>query len=177
MERGDIKSRIGESWNFWGNVLFVLGSVGYVVTAIMTVYKFTGKEYDELNFFLSILFIVDSILYGYGLNAGETSQTSRPEGAVSWFRSSIDWYSLATMLFMLGSVLYFISALMVKLHADSQWVNFVNLLGGLTFAIDGPLYLASGLQFRDRSAFTQSNAGASPSPFKKSFIGKFTFNR
>ena len=174
LERGDIRYHIGESWNFWGNVLFVMGSIGYVISAIMSVYSYYGHLYDELNFYLAILFIVDSMLYSFGAATGESSRASRPEGAVAWFRSSIDWYSWATGLFVFGSVLYFISALMVKLQYDKNWVNFVNLLGGITFAIDGPLYLISGLQYRDIKHYRKFG-DISPSPFKRSFVGRFTF--
>ena len=174
LERGEINGRIGESWNFWGNILFVMGSLGYVISAVMGVYHYYGKEYDELNFYLAILFIVDSILYSFGSSVGETSRASRPEGATLWFYSSIDWYTLATALFIFGSVLYFISALMVKMHVDTKWINLVNLFGGLTFAIDGPLYLVSGLQYREKYSVYSTT---SPSPFSKSLIGRFTFSR
>ena len=174
IERGEINGRIGESWNFWGNILFVMGSLGYVISAVMGVYHYYGKEYDELNFYLAILFIVDSILYSMGSSVGESSRASRPEGAVAWFQSSVDWYTLATALFIFGSILYFISALMVKMQARAYWVNLVNLFGGLTFAIDGPLYLISGLQYREKKNLTLST---SPSPFSKSWVGRFTFNR
>ena len=173
-ERGDIQYLIGESWNFWGNVLFVMGSIGYVISAIMSVYSYYGPEYDELNFYLAILFIVDSMVYTFGASVGETSRASRPEGAVALFRSSVDWYAWATGLFVFGSVLYFFSALMVKLQYDKNWINFVNLLGGITFAIDGPLYLISGLQFREVKHHDKLG-NTSPSPFKRSFIGRFTF--
>ena len=43
-ERGEVLNRLSESWNFWGNLLFVMGSVGYVVTAIMGVLVTAGHD-------------------------------------------------------------------------------------------------------------------------------------
>jgi hypothetical protein len=39
-----VLNRLSESWNFWGNLLFVMGSVGYVVTAIMGVLVTAGRD-------------------------------------------------------------------------------------------------------------------------------------
>ena len=165
IERGEIMNRISESWNFWGNLLFVMGSIGYVITGIMGVMNCCKQANLELNLYLALLFIVDSILYTLGLFSGESSRVPRPESSVSWFRSSIDWYFLATVFFMIGSVLYFVSAVMSKLDYDSRWIN---IFAGLIFVIDGPLYLIAGLQFRDNKTPDPISPFRSPSSHNSS---------
>jgi hypothetical protein len=146
IERGEMLARLGETWNFWGNVLFVMGSFGYVVSAAMVLGNCCEAANMELNLYLAVLFVVDSIIYTIGVCAGETSRVARPEGTIAWFRSTFDYYSLATSFFFLGSVLYFVSALMTKLHRDPKWVN---LWAGIIFVIDSMLYVVSTLQHRE----------------------------
>jgi uncharacterized membrane protein HdeD (DUF308 family) len=166
IERGDRLARIGETWVFWGNVLFVLGSVGYVVTATMTMMGCCEVANMELNLYLALLFIIDSIVYTMGAFAGESARVARPEGAIPWFRSNVDYYFLATFFFVLGSILYFVSALMVKLKQDAKWVN---LWAGVIFVIDAVFYLASTLQYRDEQGKPLTVAS-----FRSSY---FHFNR
>lgn len=156
IERGEMLARLGETWNFWGNVLFVMGSIGYVVTSAMVLLNCCEEANMELNLYLAVLFIFDSVIYTFGVYAGESSRVARPEGTIAWFRSGFDYYSLATALFFLGSVLYFVSALMTKLHRDPKWVN---LFAGVIFVVDGGLYVVSTLQHRDDSTKASAAVG------------------
>jgi len=140
-------SASGETWNFWGNILFVIGSFGYLTTSMTALFGCCERFSNALNVLLSILFVIDSVVYMLGLMAGEISRAPRPEGAVALFKSSIDWYLLASLTYILGSVVYFFAAVCTEYQQDA---SVLNLVGGIIFIIDGPLFLISGLQYRDK---------------------------
>lgn len=139
-----------EDWNFWGNWLFFFGSIIYQIVSVMEYYGWDEYICNMLTLFNSVLFLLDSILYTFAMFHGECSRApSNISSDGKWsFRSQIDWYMLACLLFVVGSLVYVIAAMQAfQNEAAMIW----NLLGAIIFLIDSALYLASAFHYRNEN--------------------------
>jgi hypothetical protein len=132
-------------WNMWGNLFFFLGSLGYLYTAYTAYFHIETRETEYLNIFLASLFVLDSMCYLFAVIWSENSKVRlRPEMKVS-FDSNIDWYFLATLFYILGSVAYQVQAIQAFLKQES---SLSNLVAATVFMIDAPLYVVSSFHKR-----------------------------
>jgi hypothetical protein len=137
-----------EDWNFWGNWLFFFGSIIYQIISVM---QYNGlEEYvcNVLNLFNSLLFLLDSVLYTFAMFHGECSRApSNISSDGKWsFRSQVDWYMLACLLFVVGSFVYVVAAMQTM---QNESAIFWNLLGAIIFLVDAALYIASAFHYRN----------------------------
>ena len=141
-------------WNFWGNILFFFGSLGYNFTDmtyllseydsnVTDTYKTT---YNVIYLLLAINFIVDSFCYLIAALGGETSRAPTHSYSQGYtFKSVIDWYLLATILFIIGSFLYLWEAILQLQDRDA---TIPTLVAAALFVVDAALYITSA--FHDR---------------------------
>ena len=98
----------------WGNILFLIGSIGYLITAEAYFYGVYAYEAAWGNLSLAILFQIDSILYVFEMNQGSTSKADtnvavlrsadqKRLGVIKVFISELDYYFLATVGFIIGT--------------------------------------------------------------------------
>jgi hypothetical protein len=155
-----LKYPMFEDYNLFGNIVFIVGSVGYMFPSVY----YLKDEYPQatkiLNFLLAILFIIDAILYFIALTDEnqlitdiETNSSEDKIADVDWctvdsyrFHDDFDWYFLATLLFLLGSVVYLIAAILDLYSKSPVTANFI---AAVVFLFDSPFYVASGLQKRN----------------------------
>ena len=126
----------------------MIGSFGYLVTAC-TVYKHSYyNETSELNLSLSVLFVVDSFLYLAAIIWSKASKVRFEYDihASLAFSSRIDWYLIATILFIAGSVAYLVVEIQARLGEDS---SDTNLLAAVILFVDAPCYLVTSYQIRN----------------------------
>ena len=159
-------------WNHWGNVLFLLGSCGYVFTSYTGFYGVLGEETRAANTFIAFLFVVDSFFYLFAIIWADNSKV-RFTYVPNWtFRSAFDWYFLATLLFIFGSFIYLVAALDTS-YSEKEEVAALNLYAAIVFIIDSPLYYLSNFQERLESTevdlldrqnyfFIEHNANSNP---------------
>ena len=99
---------------------------------------------------IAIIFVLDSFCYTFAVFHGEHSRVRRGDALDKMsrykFRSRIDWYLIATLLFVVGSLVYLLSAVTSFIGMDSSGIS---LLGSCVFLLDAPIYVISGLQYRD----------------------------
>ena len=133
-------------WNLWGNWLFWIGSWGYLFTDT----AYYNNDYQEqsryLSIALSILFIFDSLFYTFACFDGETSRAPAHLEFSLTFDSSFDWYLAACVLFIVGSILYFVAAVQDYYGVDTSFLYFV---AAVNFIIDSMLYIVSVFHRRD----------------------------
>jgi len=121
-------------------LFFLLGSLGYLVTACTAyVHKFP-YETNVLNIILAAIFILDSLFYLFALIWSKYSVVSMKHTIKCPFHSRIDIYLIATLLYIAGSVVYLVQSVQVYLRQDS---SVSNLLAACIFMVDAPLYVAS----------------------------------
>jgi len=137
-----------KDWNFWGNTLFVIGSVGYQITSIFALLNSFFSATLELNFALAILFVVDSLCYLFAVFDGKHSRAPSQTKKICSFSSPLDFYFQATIFFIFGSVVYVAAAVQDIFAVDSSQMY---LLGAIIFLIDAPCYILSGYQLRDEA--------------------------
>ena len=133
----------------WGNLFFFLGSVGYLYTAYTAYFHVESEISKVVNIFLASLFIFDSMCYLFAIFWSENSKVRFTPEMKIYFKSDIDWYLIATILYICGSVTYVVQAVQVYLLQDS---SLSNLIAASVFMVDGPLYVASSFHKRDDDA-------------------------
>ena len=138
-------------WNVHGNLLFFFGSIGYVIGAVWYMQSCCVSDGLKLSLSMAVLFVVDSYLYLAGALTGAHARAPRPQGAVALFRSLTNWYMVASLLFVAGSLVYLAAALLPFAWTSDQessveLQNRLNVAGGAIFIVDSLCYLASGLQ-------------------------------
>jgi hypothetical protein len=135
-------------WNHWGNIFFLLGSLGYVYTAtiFMTYRKMYHDRMVVLNVLLAVIFVLDSIFYLLALIFSQYSSVRYTYQRAKTFDFPLDLYFIATLLFILGSVMYLVEAVQTyRVDSAADWSSF---LAAAIFMLDAPLYLASAFQRR-----------------------------
>jgi hypothetical protein len=147
IEKGITTLEQGEMWNLFANIIFLISSLGYVITGINSIRQCCESFNTLFNFYLAALSVLDGFLYLLALVAGEHARSYRPENSVALFHSSIDWYLVATASFIVGSLFYLVAALSVFNGSDG---SLYNLLGSIVFIFDSIFYLISALQYRDK---------------------------
>jgi uncharacterized membrane protein YtjA (UPF0391 family) len=135
-------------WNHWGNILFLVGSVGYIYTAdiFMSSRKKDHVIMSIVNVAMAVVFVFDSIFYFLALVFSDQCKTRFTYKQTRTFEYSIDLYLIATILFIVGSIIYLIEA--VQAYNDDPFSELSSLLGSIVFMIDAPLYLLSIYQRR-----------------------------
>ncbi len=137
-------------------MLFVVGSVGYLITAVCDLLGVYSYECSVANFWVAVLFVFDSFFYLFALRKGAKSRATR-QGSFGYaspnscmlqlyFKSDYDWYIIATFVFILGSFLYLFAAYEDFYEADT---TLVYLFGAIIFSLDAIFYLLSGYQVRE----------------------------
>eukprot|EP00475_Leptophrys_vorax_P003130 TRINITY_DN11814_c0_g1_i1.p1 TRINITY_DN11814_c0_g1~~TRINITY_DN11814_c0_g1_i1.p1 ORF type:complete len:276 (-),score=53.25 TRINITY_DN11814_c0_g1_i1:48-875(-) len=143
--------------NLMGNVLFIVGSVGYVFTAHWNADETYPDQQVQLNFAMALLFVIDSFIYLYAIKQGAHSRTAAVTQDFPWYFSSpVDVYLIASIGFVFGSAVYLAAAIddWIDNFGDgtedyTDELNIYYMLGAVIFVIDAPLYLLSGFQRRD----------------------------
>eukprot|EP00475_Leptophrys_vorax_P018182 TRINITY_DN2480_c0_g1_i2.p1 TRINITY_DN2480_c0_g1~~TRINITY_DN2480_c0_g1_i2.p1 ORF type:complete len:318 (+),score=72.17 TRINITY_DN2480_c0_g1_i2:162-1115(+) len=143
--------------NLAGNLLFLLGSIGYAVTAHWSAQNVHPNQQVIVNFAMAVVFVVDSFLYLYAIKQGAHSTTSALAHDSRWcFDSPVDIYLIASIGFIIGSFVYMAAGIYnwMGTFGDgstdySNQLNLCYMLGAVVFVIDSPLYLLSGFQRRD----------------------------
>jgi hypothetical protein len=139
-------------FNYWGNLLFFLGSFGYNVTDAL----YLWSEYDpqilsphstRYNFYrtfyllLAINFLIDALCYFLACVYGETSRAPTHLNLTQHsFRSKIDWYLLACLTYIIGSSMYVWQAVCTYCDIDSK---VADITAASVFVIDAMLYVIS----------------------------------
>ena len=134
--------------NHWGNVVFFGGSWGYLYTSYTYFHTNLATTTHFYNICMGVLFIVDSILYLLAIIWPENSLLRFTPSPAWTFRSSIDWYFIASLLFFFGSVVYLLAAVMASRLGNKEEVAYLNLYGAVIFMIDSPIYFISAFQER-----------------------------
>ena len=134
--------------NHWGNLLFFLGSLGYLYTSYTYFHEELARTTHLVNIFVGVLFIFDSLFYFFAIIWAENSVLRFTIPPTWTFRSSIDWYLIASLLFILGSIIYLMAAIMASKIGNKVEVAYLNLYGAVVFMIDSPLYYISAFQER-----------------------------
>ena len=134
--------------NHWGNLLFFIGSLGYLYTSYTYFHENLAQTTHFVNICMGVLFIVDSILYMLAIIWPENSLLRFTVPPTWTFRSSIDLYFIASLLFVLGSIIYLLAAVMASRLGDKEIVAYLNLCGAIVFMVDSPLYYISAFQER-----------------------------
>ena len=146
-----------EDWNFWGNALFSIGSTGYLVTSVFDLLGVYSYLSSVANFWIAVLFVVDAICYIFAMRKGAKARATRqdsfgyasPDGCLTrfYFKSgNVDWYILASLGFLIGSILYVVAAYLDFIEVDT---TNLYLTGALLFQVDALLYSISGFQVRE----------------------------
>ena len=139
-----------KDWNFHGNLWFFLGSTGYLIVAIWALESSHPYESAVGLIAMSFVFLFDSVFYFMALLGGSHSRSGRPHGTHAahnyTLESSVDFYFFASLLFILGSIVYIIASLQAYQGKNS---DAMNMLGAAVFVVDSILYLLSGRQSRD----------------------------
>jgi len=135
-----------KDWNFWGNILFIIGSVGYLLTSIAQLLDSFLLQAAILNLILAVLFVFDSVFYLLALFEGIHSKAPGNNNTTQTIQANLDYYLQGTLFFIVGSLVYLAAAIfdMMKVNSSSLYV-----LGACVFLIDAPLYILSGFQIRD----------------------------
>jgi hypothetical protein len=133
-------------WNFWGNLLFWLGSWGYLFTDTCYMLGCYPEQSKYMNVLLGILFVFDSVFYTLACFDGETSRAPAHMEFNLTFDSTFDWYLAACTLFIVGSCLYLVAAIQDCYEMDTTLIYFV---AAVNFMVDSVLYLMSAFHRRD----------------------------
>jgi hypothetical protein len=150
---GDMNIKLNEwyfDWNHWGNIFFLVGSLGYIFTSVvyMSGRRIYHQQADAVNLAMGVLFVFDSIFYFLAIVQSEYSRcrSSYVQPCKCTFDSLIDIYLIATLVFIVGSVVYLIEA--VQAHYQEEDAVSSNLVAASIFLLDAPLYLVSLYQYR-----------------------------
>lgn len=133
-------------WNFWGNLLFWVGSWGYLFTDTCFWLECYPRQCVYTNIILGIIFVFDSIFYTLACFDGETSRAPAHMEFSLTFDSTFDWYLAACMGFIIGSVMYLVAAVQDYYLEDTTTLYFV---AAINFMVDSVLYLMSAFHRRD----------------------------
>ena len=92
------------------------------------------------------LFLASAICYLYGVKEGEIAHSSRKGTALYCFRSFIDYYYIATLLFVISTMTYIVSHIQYYCSFDYK---LMNLSAAVMNVISAVFYLISGFQVRN----------------------------
>lgn len=106
----------------------------------ITYFRELSYETEILNIFLAALFVLDSFCYLFALIWSANSVVRMTRKTSCPLKSSIDWYLIATILYIIGSVVYQIQSVQAYLNQDS---TISNLVAACIFMVDAPLYVVS----------------------------------
>lgn len=150
-----------KDWNFHGNLWFLIGSIGYLVTAIFELELKHSKQAKILDLVIAIIFIFDSFFYLFALFSGAHSRSSGSKDLIKnrnkCIHIEIDVYLLASIFYIFGSFVYFAAAIQDIRNVNSSTTY---MLGAVIFIIDSILYLLSSYQNRsdeETTVFDRSN--------------------
>eukprot|EP00455_Lapot_gusevi_P040724 TRINITY_DN4637_c0_g1_i5.p1 TRINITY_DN4637_c0_g1~~TRINITY_DN4637_c0_g1_i5.p1 ORF type:complete len:305 (-),score=38.14 TRINITY_DN4637_c0_g1_i5:106-1020(-) len=145
-------------WGFWAVFLFLLGSVGYLLTAVLYAQNLEPTLVSFVNFAAAVLFVVDSFFYMMQWYLARTLQPSivyypnlenhTPEGEkepwwMLWMRASlgVDWMFWGHFVFMIASFIYVYAAALAWWWPDAAMKYSVsNGMGAYLFLVDSAIY-------------------------------------
>ena len=119
------------------------------MTACTSYFRELAYETEILNIFLAALFVLDSFCYLFALIWSANSVVRMTRKTPFPLKSSIDWYLIATILYIIGSVVYQIQSVQAYLNQDS---TISNLVAACIFMVDAPLYVVSVFHQRNEDS-------------------------
>jgi hypothetical protein len=143
-------------WDFCGNLLLFISAIGYQIAAIGWQQWIFIEQVEILDITLAFLSLLISFFYFLAIvESVDVAQTpdylrpiiDNPHRCTLYFESSIDWYLLATVFFIISSVLYCLTSIYEVWELNS---SHLNLATSLCLVFDGCLYIIAGLQDRKR---------------------------
>ena len=172
-DSADGGSAFEPDWTYWGNIVFIVASFCYLCTSSIRLYKEQLEDNDEddnnntndnnnishtkrimhiayllhdiLIISTPIIFLLSALCYLYGIRDGEIAHSSRHGTALYCFRSSIDYYYIATLIFLISMLTYILSNIQYYCSFDYKFTIFSASIMNVCSAIS---YLASGFQVR-----------------------------
>lgn len=145
-------------WNLQGNLLFCVGSYGYVYTSVIYKDGCCEEVYNIVMLVLAAFFLIDALLYLAGAGMGYKALAPRPAetdgkpdirlGCLGNF----DLYLVATWLYIIGSLLYVNNACMPYLAQAGIWDPseevgiWFDLATSTLFLVDSIFYMLSIIQ-------------------------------